>query len=407
MHTRIAAIISLFIASTQAFAQIITEDLVLTPPDPDKNIYFGSSVTLADGILAICAFGAERAPDRAGVVYLYDTDSFKLIRKIRPPQASGDTFGRDVQISNGRIAISAYRPSELPYYEHSIYVFDIQTGALLSHISNPEHDAPSETYFAIRFALGPDTLAVGDFIDDEFGGYAGGAVFLFNPDTGDLIEKFAPDSTSTVDTFGQNLCFDSDRLIVTSRARTAGPDTWGTAFIYDLNPRQETARLPLHDELNYASGLIDIDAQDGKILLGNIDRRELRLLDTTNQHPPITMVPQNSTPMDDEFPSSLAYAPPFAVAMGYFDSSVIHACLFDTTTGDQIARLGPSTSYFGSQFPNSLAMDDRFIAIGEPTQRASGSRNVGAVYIYKLDTFAWPLTLPSPMQALPPHPALP
>ncbi|MHA7811959.1 MAG: hypothetical protein ACX94C_01000 [Phycisphaerales bacterium] len=398
MHTRFVAIIALFIASTPACAQIITEDLVLTPPDPDKNIYYGSSVTLADDFLAICAFGAERAPDRAGVVYLYDTDSFKLIRKIRPPKSSGDTFARDVQISNGRIAISAYRPSEFPDYEHSIYVFDIQTGALLSHISNPEHDAPGETYFAIRFALGPDTLAVGDFIDDEFGGYAGGAVFLFNPNTGDLIEKFAPDDTNTTDTFGQNLCFDNDQLIVTSRASAANTDTWGTAFIYDLNPRQETARLPLHDELNYVSGLIDINAQDGKILLGNTDRRQLRLLDTTNQHPPITMVPQNSTPMDDEFPSSLAYAPPFAVAMGYFDSSVIHACLFDTTTGDQIARLGPSTSYFGSQFPNALAMDDRFIAIGEPTQRANGSRNVGAVYIYDLDTFAWPLTLPGAMQ---------
>lgn len=393
MQTRFAAIIALFLITTPAFTQIITEDLILTPPDPDKNIYFGSGVSLSDDMLAVCATRAECEPDRCGVVYLYDTTSFQVIHKFRPLRGSNETFYGNIQIKNDRIAINAYSAVGAQNV-FSIYVYDMQSGDLLSHITNPDPDTPSETIFGYEFALGPDTLAVGDYLDNQFKG----AAFLFNPDTGQLIEKLVPEDLRSYDAFGKNICFDNRRLVVTSHDRVSAPFNSGALHIYELNPGVEISRIPMHEELDYTRGLIHLTAESGNIILGNLDRRELRLLDSTNQQPPRTMVPQDSVSADDFFPASLAYAPPFAIAVGYFDSRVIHACLFDTSNGDQIARLGPSKSYFATLSPYALAMNDRFIVIGEPNQRTNGSWNVGAVYVYNLDSFVWS---PTPPLALP------
>ena len=104
----------------------------LIPKDGQAGDHFGYSVDVHSGIVAIGArLNDERASD-AGAAYLFDgSTGMQLFKFVASDGGSGDWFGGSIAIDNGVVAVGATRDDDRGLQSGSVYLFDATTGAEL------------------------------------------------------------------------------------------------------------------------------------------------------------------------------------------------------------------------------------------------------------------------------------
>jgi outer membrane protein assembly factor BamB len=151
-------------------------------PSPPDRAWFGWS-TAIDGSKAVVG-AAGGFTTSAGGAYLYDLDTRTQIAPLNAPDlVAGSHFGIDVAISGDRVVVGA---TEGLGGTGSAYVFDATDGSFLRKLTPPDL-LPGDEY-GVSVAIEGDIALISSRTDSPIAN--AGAVYVFNVETGALLDKF-------------------------------------------------------------------------------------------------------------------------------------------------------------------------------------------------------------------------
>lgn len=242
--------------------------------DRQDDDWYGFSVDISGGVVAIGAPQDDAAGSDAGAVYLHDATTGELLWKRPAPSDPGmveGKFGWSVGVSDGRVLVGApqsrggagramllreedgstimdlvptgpgviesigiavaisdvYACVSTGGFEGAVYVFDARSGEQLVKIESPE--PLSGDQFGSSIALDGGRLMVGAPQDARLG-LGTGAAYLFDLPTGGLVRRFEPDSPGILEFFGWSVGLDGDVALV--GALRLGSPEGGRAYAY-------------------------------------------------------------------------------------------------------------------------------------------------------------------------------
>ena len=251
-------------ASTyQQIARIEPEDA-----NPDDAVQFGSSIAIDDNRLVIGS-SQNINPIVSGAVYVYDTSSFELVRKIVGPMRSdGDFFGTSVDIHNGVIIVGAWGVDAGASNTGAAYLFSADIGVLLHNLTVDELNTWDR--FS-QVAIQGNIAAVGAWARDE-GGFNMGVVYLFDVTTGKQLAKLQPDDLPIGAGFGISvdlgIDLNTDATLLVVGAWEGEAIGSGSAYLYDLsNIDQYDKLLPVENSSSARFG-VSVAIDDGTVAVG-------------------------------------------------------------------------------------------------------------------------------------------
>ena len=218
----------------------------IVPSDPENYAYFGWSVAIKEGKVAVGAFRDDSFYTDQGAVYIYDIDGSNQvkIRNTLNPR-SYDYFGYSVAIDNGKVFVGA------PYYDQisSPYV-GYTTGAVFSfnfdgtgETKIRPTDHASGDYFGWSVAAAGGKLVVGAPYDDDNGLSSSGSVYIFDADGTNQVKVTAVTPASNT-FFGKVVATNGSKVV-------AGTDRYnsntGVVNIFNID----------------GTGKIEVTASDG------------------------------------------------------------------------------------------------------------------------------------------------
>ena len=170
----------------------------LTIVGPDANSQFGRSVEVVGDKILIGASSYDGGGSDVGRAYLYQynavTQQATLLQTLdNPASGDGDQFGLRVAMDGNRVAIAAPFDSDGATFSGSVYLFDAVSGNLLQTIGNPTPGIGD--LFGDSIAIDGDRLLVGAFSDSDLGSLSGQA-YIFDTNTGLLISSLGLPSNS-------------------------------------------------------------------------------------------------------------------------------------------------------------------------------------------------------------------
>lgn len=291
----------------------------LLPDDPARLAYFGNSIAMDAGIVAVGAYEDDDNGFNSGSVYLFDAETgFQLAKLLPTDGQTGDRFGISVAIDNGIVAVGADKNSETASNSGSAYLFDATTGEQLHKLL--PNDGAENDFFGFSIDINNALVVVGSLWDDD-NGENSGSVYIFDATTGTQINKITPSDGIDFDRFGDSVSIDNDVIAVGASQYHFSTNSSGAVYLFDASTGLQTAKLVAGDAEGNESFGFAIAMSEGIVAVG-------ALLDNDN---------------------------------GYHSGS---AYIFDADTGEHIAKLLPSDGSEEDKFGNSIAINDGMIAIG-------------------------------------------
>ena len=202
-------------------------------------------------------------------------------------------------------------------------------------------DGAMNDVFGYCVYISGSTAIVGAYWDDDNGGDSGSA-YLFNSNTGQQINKLLPIDGSGNDQFGWSAAISGNTAIVGAYGNDDFGSNSGSAYLFSTTTGQQLFKLL---------------ANDG-----------------TGQ---------------DQFGISVAIDGTTAIVGAYLDddngSASGSAYLFNTITGQQIAKLLPNDGAAGDQFGRSVAISGTIAIVGAYQDDDNGSAS-GSAYLFNTIT---------------------
>jgi outer membrane protein assembly factor BamB len=242
----------------------------LSRPTPARSHYFGETVAIHDGLAFVGDYmdeghytqegyydewgwyypPEEITVDRVGSVYVYDLDTGAMVDQLTPPEVIASDFGRAIAINDEWIVIGAPQEAadagegEGPFdAAGAVYVFDRQTNELVQKLT--VSDPAREDLFGMTLAIEGDQLLATAYLDELPGSGIDrtGAAYLFDLNTGEQLGMFvASDATDTA-LLGRGVAL-VDGLAVVGAARADWGDyDRGAAYVFDTVPEPATLGL--------------------------------------------------------------------------------------------------------------------------------------------------------------------
>jgi hypothetical protein len=155
------------------------------PTNAKQFVNFGRISISGDYMVA----SSTNANSYAGEAYIFKTttgdwtDTTLLHTIVNPntdPSTTADEFGDTVSASGNFVAISAFRESDASGTgSGKVYIFQIDTGALIRTIDNPNPYGTSLNDFFAPSAMSGNYLVVGARSEDQAGGTDSGKAYIF------------------------------------------------------------------------------------------------------------------------------------------------------------------------------------------------------------------------------------
>ncbi len=150
----------------------------LLPSDGALNDEFGYSIAINNGIVAVGAWWDDDNGTDSGSVYLFDASTGVQIAKLLPGDGQADTwFGWSVAIDNGIVAVGTPRENENGHWSGSAYLFDASTNIQIAKLLASDGEYPDHFGWSIAFSNG--VVAAGASKDRDNDTRSGSA-YLFN-----------------------------------------------------------------------------------------------------------------------------------------------------------------------------------------------------------------------------------
>ena len=175
-----AGVVYLFDATTGNLLQTFEN------PAPAELDYFGFSVAVDETRAFIGSYGYDVGGTNSGIVYVFDLSTGNQISTISNPSVihAWDNFGSFVSLDGDYLIISARNdgePSNAP--AGTVYLFNDETFELIKSIHNP--DPHYNDVFGTSVALHGEKLVIGSPFDDT-GFSNAGSVYLFDTSPDDI-----------------------------------------------------------------------------------------------------------------------------------------------------------------------------------------------------------------------------
>lgn len=205
----------------------ITGDLLrlITNPAPQLlgSDFFGTALALSGDLLVVGARFDDVLANDAGIAYVFNVTTGALLHTLQhPAPGANDQFGSDLSIHGSRIVVGAPGDS-------SAFVFSAVTGNLLYTLDQPG------TSFGFAVQVSDSYVAVGAF------NYAGGVgrAFVYDVVSGNLLWTLdnpnPGGSGQFFDGFGGALVIIGQRIVVGSPGDDASAEDAGSAYVFNLN----------------------------------------------------------------------------------------------------------------------------------------------------------------------------
>jgi outer membrane protein assembly factor BamB len=221
-----------------------------TAPDGSSLDEFGRSIALSDKIALISSIGDDDKGSGSGSAYLFDINTGHLLHKLTAPDGNKNhNFGWSVALNDNIALIGAHRD-----YIGSVYVFDTTTGALLYKLTTP--DDSSGDLFGRSVALNGDTALIG-FRDNEKG-IRSGSAYLFDINTGHLLQKFTGSDSITNDDFGYSLAINNNIALISSVHDDDKGINSGSTYLFTFESKSDPSSIPEPSSLWGIVGILAI-----------------------------------------------------------------------------------------------------------------------------------------------------
>ena len=195
-------------------------------PAPSEGDTFGYSVDSLGNDILVGAWADDASTTDAGTVYLFDGNTYELVRTFNHPNAViGDGLGWTVMGWGDKVVAAA--PARARSGPGAVHIFDAITGNHLLVIENPSPD-PDDFFGLATASLPGNRLAIGAHLDDTHSTDSG-RVYVFNGFTGELLVTIDPPDRGESDHFGFSLASQGNELLVGSYNAGGG----GTCYLFD------------------------------------------------------------------------------------------------------------------------------------------------------------------------------
>ncbi len=204
---------------------------------PTQSDLFGQALAAAsDGAILVGAPLDNLGATHTGAVYLYDADGTLRGVFANPTPAMGDQFGSAVAfVGNDFVLIGAKGDDTYAHDGGAAYLFDRNTAQLIATYYNPSPSA-SEYFGNTVGALGDD-IVIGSYYDDMGGFARNGAVYVFaagaNGATNSPRLTIANPTPAIDDHFGISLATYGNQILVGCDGEDRGAIDAGAAYLFD------------------------------------------------------------------------------------------------------------------------------------------------------------------------------
>ena len=380
------------IAALPAVGQTINEDFKLLPSDGAAGDRFGWSVAIGgtSGLVGVYA-GSDNSGDRTGSAYLFDTITGQQIAKLASSDsAKGDVFGYSVAISGTTAVVGAWGNHDNGFESGSAYVFDTTTGQQIAKLL--PNDGTEGDRFGASVAISGNTAVIGS-AGDDCNGSGSGSAYLFDTTTGKQITKLLPNDGAESDLFGTSVAISGTTAVVGAYLDDDNGDRSGSAYLFDTTTGQQIAKLLPSDGAAGDEFGSSVSISDTTVIVGaskhnnnGIESGSAFAFDKITGQQIAKLLPDDGATLD-LFGYSVAISGTTAVVGAFRHDSNGNgndsgsAYIFDTTTGQQIAKLMPSDSFPFDLFGISVAINGTTAIVGSYLDDDNGSAS-GSAYVF-------------------------
>ena len=238
----------------------------LLPSDGQADAWFGTSIAISGGTVAVGAPYHDAAGNDSGAVYLFDaTTGAQTFRLVPADAAPDDLFGYSVSISNGVVAVGAVWGDDMGENSGCVYLFNASTGAEIRKLVPA--DGAANDHFGGSVAIDGGVLGIGASGDDDNGSAAGSA-YVFDAGTGVQQFKLLPNDGGADDLFGWAVAASGGHIAVGAYGDDDNGGASGSAYVFDAGTGVQLRKLlagdgAAGDHFGYA-----IAARDGGVAVG-------------------------------------------------------------------------------------------------------------------------------------------
>jgi hypothetical protein len=391
----------------RAQAQLPTLVRTINSPAPLNASYFSFAFGAFNGKLLV------GTPDFSGpgVAYLMDIDTGgKLLTMTSPDVGNGAlSFGRSVaQVGQNIVVGDSEYDAPSAGRSGSAYVFSGTTGQLLSTIRNPNPQLSAH--------FGGSIAEIGGNIwinsQSESGG-ASGKVYIFNPN-GQLLKTLASPEPAGFWGFGKQFVEHGNDVFVSAQAGSFGKFKAGAVFRYDKNSLDLLQKIysPAPNEEGYFGWAMTQD--NNRLLVGSPGYNSSknyavgRAYLFSERTGVLMQTFVNPEPQDfADFGKSLALVGNYAfIGGGSADlnpgvsgppQNVGAFYVFDVTSGTYLGRVVNPQPEQNDQFTLGTGMNGGLIAIGDKLVASSFLHGNGSAFVYSIPgTAPNPVLIPEP-----------
>jgi FG-GAP repeat protein len=210
----------------------VTEDLILTfEPDPmTLDTDYGYDVELNTSYLAVAAPN-EFFLDREGSVYVYDYTTGVLLHRltspIDDPGVGAAEFGHAIELVGDKLLVGYTNFGAADVFRDKIHVFDLTTGNVLTTLTTDT--GALDDGFGDAISSDGNLAVIGARLDDTKATNSG-AVYIYNMDTLELVQKVLPATGNSEGLgFGRTVHI-QDGVILASGSNNATPEPNDSRF---------------------------------------------------------------------------------------------------------------------------------------------------------------------------------
>ncbi|MEE8156188.1 MAG: FG-GAP repeat protein, partial [Phycisphaerales bacterium] len=378
--------------TTLAYADLGDQLAKLLADDGAEGDLFGYTVAISGATAIVGAAWDDDNGILSGSAYLFDTATGDQIVKLLPKDgAAVDFFGISVAISGTTAIVGAYTDDDNGTDSGSAYLFDTTTGQQLFKLL-PDDGAAGD-WFGFSVAISGATVIVGAFHDDDNGTNSGSA-YLFdvsNPMNPVEIAKLLADDGAADDEFGGSVAISGATAIVAAWFDDDNGFNSGSAYLFDTTTGRQLFKLLANDGaaddefgdrvgISGATAIVGAGSDDDN----GTDSGSAYLFDTATGDQIVKLLPKDGA-AEDRFGSRAAISGATAIVGARLDddngTESGSAYLFDTSTGQQIAKLLPNDGAEDDWFGMSVAISGATAIVGAWFDDDNGD-NSGSAYLF-------------------------
>ncbi len=372
----------------------------LTASDPGEDDFFGFSVGIAAGRIAIGALGHDELGPNAGAVYAFAWNGTDWIEdeEINPSDAdSGDQFGASLAMEGNKLVVGANRDAELDTLAGSAYVFESNGDFWIEQQKLLASDGGFRDHFGQSVAISGNTIVVGAAESSCGGceGIEGAYVFEKADSMWSETQKLVPHDMVPEMDFGHDVAIQGNTIMVAAPKENSRGAVY--AFDYGVTEWLESQKITsaadaapsirFGNAIDLGDGIMAVGTSGDLTDLGIISGSASVLEKILGRWIERQKIYPSDLDDNDQFGSSVSIAGSRLVtgAREGFRWGSAYISQRESGVWQERYRLSASDGILDNHFGVSVAQEDSIVVVGAFLDDHSGLENAGAAYVYDLE----------------------